>query len=103
MAGEKPMGLSEYELAFYDAVANNKSTQDVLGNDKLRELAIYLVETVMTNATIDWTIKERVRSKLKVMVKRAIRKFSYPPDLQKLSTETVLKQAEMLADYFVRG
>lgn len=97
------MGLSEYELAFYDAVANNKSALDVLGNDKLRELAIYLVETVKSNATIDWTIKESVRSKLKVMVKRALRKFGYPPDQQKLATETVLKQAEMLADYFVKG
>lgn len=96
------LGLSDYEMAFYDAVASNKSAQDVLGDDKLRELAIYLVETVKTNATIDWTIKESVRSKLKVMVKRALRKFGYPPDQQKLATETVLKQAELLADYFVK-
>ncbi|MEO9484698.1 MAG: type I restriction endonuclease subunit R [Ekhidna sp.] len=96
------MGLSDYEMAFYDAVANNESAQEVLGDDKLRELAIYLVETVKSNATIDWTIKENVRAKLKVMVKRALRKFGYPPDQQKLATETVLRQAEMLADYFVK-
>lgn len=95
------LGLSEYELAFYDAVANNKSALEVLGHDTLRELAIYLVETVRKNATIDWTLKESVKAKLKVMVKRALRKFGYPPDQQKLATETVLKQAEMLADYWV--
>jgi type I restriction enzyme R subunit len=65
----------------------------------LRELAIYLVETVKSNTSIDWTIKESVKAKLKVMVKRALRKFGYPPDMQLLATETVLKQAEMLADY----
>jgi type I restriction enzyme R subunit len=95
------LGLSEYELAFYDAVANNKNAVEVLGQETLRELAIYLVETVRKNATIDWTLKESVKAKLKVMVKRALRKFGYPPDQQKLATETVLKQAEMLADYWV--
>jgi type I restriction enzyme R subunit len=93
------MNLSDFELAFYDAVANNESARELLGNDTLRELAVYLVETVKNNATIDWTIKESVRAKLKVMVKRALRKFGYPPDLQKLATDTVLKQAELLADY----
>ena len=61
---------------------------------------MYLVETVKNNATIDWTIKESVKAKLKVMVKRALRKFGYPPDQQKLATDTVLKQAELLADFW---
>lgn len=100
--GEK-MGLSEDELAFYDAVANNKSAKELMGDDQLRELAIFLVETVKANASIDWTIKENVKAKLKVMVKRALRKFGYPPDQQKLATETVLKQAEMFADVWVEG
>lgn len=95
--GEK-LGLTQYEMAFYDAVANNKSAKELLGDEVLRQLAIYLVETVKANATIDWTIKESVKAKLKVMVKRALRKFGYPPDQQKLATETVLKQAEMLAE-----
>lgn len=94
------LGLSEYELAFYDAVAKNSSAKELLGDDILKQLAIYLVETVRNNATIDWTIKESVRAKLKVMVKRALRKFGYPPDEQKLATETVLKQAELLADFW---
>ena len=92
------LGLQDYELAFYDAVAQNASAREVLGDDVLRELAVYLVETVKSNATIDWTIKESVKAKLKVMVKRALRKFGYPPDQQKLATDTVLKQAELLAD-----
>lgn len=95
------MGLSEYELAFYDAVANNKSARELMEDETLRQLAVFLVETVKKNATIDWTIKVSARAKLKVMVKRALRKFGYPPDQQKLATETVLKQAELLAEEFV--
>lgn len=95
------LGLSDYEMAFYDAVANNDSAREVLGDDVLRELAVYLVETVKSNTSIDWTIKESVKAKLKVMVKRALRKFGYPPDQQKLATDTVLKQAELLADKWV--
>lgn len=94
------LGLSDYEMAFYDAVSNNQSARDVLGDEVLRELAVYLVETVKQNATIDWTIKESVKAKLKVMVKRALRKFGYPPDQQKLATDTVLRQAELLADFW---
>ena len=90
--------LSNDELAFYDALANNKSAIDVLGNDKLRDLARVLVERVKANTSIDWTIKESVRSKLKVIVKRLLRQYGYPPDLELLATENVLKQAELLAD-----
>jgi type I restriction enzyme R subunit len=90
--------LSNDELAFYDALANNKSAIDVLGNDKLRDLARVLVERVKSNTSIDWTIKESVRAKLKVIVKRLLRQYGYPPDLELLATENVLKQAELLAD-----
>ena len=62
--------------------------------EKLRELAIILTERVKKNASIDWTIKESVRAKLKIIIKRTLRQFGYPPDMQKLATETVLKQAE---------
>lgn len=97
---DKDSGMSKEELAFYYAVAENQSAKDVLGNDVLRELAVYLSEVVKNNATIDWTIKESVRAKLKVMVKRALRKFGYPPDAQKLATETILKQAELMASHW---
>jgi len=92
------MGLSEYEYGFYTAVANNKSARELMGKDKLRELAVVLFKRVKQNATIDWTIKENVRAKLKVIVKRTLRQYGYPPDMQKLATETVLKQAELIAD-----
>ena len=92
------MGLSEFEYAFYTAVANNKSARDLMQKDKLRELAIVLFERVKQNASIDWTIKESVKAKLKVIVKRTLRQFGYPPDMQKLATETVLKQAELIAN-----
>jgi len=91
------MGLTDYEYAFYSAVANNDSAKELITKDRLRELAIVLTETIKNNATIDWTIKESVKAKLKVAVKRLLRKYGYPPDMQKLATETVLKQAEMIA------
>jgi type I restriction enzyme R subunit len=96
------MGMSDYEYAFYTAVANNDSARELMQQDKLRELAIVLFERVKANATIDWTIKESVKAKLKVIVKRTLRQFGYPPDMQKLATETVLKQAEMLANELTR-
>lgn len=92
------MGLTEFEYAFYTAVANNKSAMELMQKDKLRELAVVLTEKVRQNASIDWTIKESVKAKLKVIVKRTLRLFGYPPDMQMLATETVLKQAEMIAD-----
>jgi type I restriction enzyme R subunit len=93
----RQMGLSEFEYAFYTAVANNDSARQLMQQDKLRELAVVLTETIRQNASIDWTLKESVRAKLKVAVKRILRKYGYPPDMQKLATETVLKQAEMMA------
>lgn len=94
------LGLTDDELAFYDAIANNKSAKELMQDETLRDLARVLVERVKKNATIDWTIKESVRAKLKVIVKRTLRQFGYPPDKQALATETVLKQAELLADFW---
>ncbi|AFN74524.1 HsdR family type I site-specific deoxyribonuclease [Melioribacter roseus P3M-2] len=94
----KEMGLSDFEYAFYTAIANNDSAREVMKKDKLRELAIVLYDRVRKNATIDWTLKESVKAKLKVIVKRTLRQYGYPPDMQKLATETVLKQAELIAN-----
>jgi type I restriction enzyme R subunit len=91
------MGLSDFEYAFYTAVANNDSARELMQKEKLRELAVVLTETIRQNASIDWTIKESVKAKLKVAVKRILRRYGYPPDMQMLATETVLKQAEMIA------
>ena len=97
---KEPAGLnmSTFEYAFYTAVANNKSARELMQKEKLRELAIVLYEKVKQNASIDWTIKESVKAKLKVIVKRTLRQYGYPPDMQKLATETVLKQAELIAN-----
>lgn len=97
----KSMGLTDYEYAFYTAVANNDSARELMQQDKLRELAVVLTEAIKKNASIDWTIKESVKAKLKVAVKRILRQFGYPPDMQMLATETVLKQAEMIASELV--
>jgi len=95
------MGLSDFEYAFYTAVADNESARELMQKEKLRELAVVLTETIRQNASIDWTIKESVKAKLKVSVKRLLRKYGYPPDMQKLATETVLKQAEMIANELI--
>jgi len=94
----KTLGLTEYEYAFYTAVADNESARELMQQEKLREIAIVLTETIRQNASIDWTIKESVKAKLKVAVKRILRKYGYPPDMQMLATETVLKQAELIAN-----
>jgi len=94
----KQLGLSDFEYAFYTAVAKNESAKELMQQDKLRELAVVLTQKVKENASIDWTIKESVRAKLKVIVKRLLRQYGYPPDMQLLATETVLKQAEMIAN-----
>ena len=92
------MGLSDDEVAFYDALAMNESATAVMGDDTLRELAQILVENVKSNTSIDWTIKESVRAKLRTVVKRLLNKYGYPPDEQKMATDRILQQAELLAD-----
>lgn len=94
----KQLGLSDFEYAFYTAVASNDSAKQLMQQEKLRELAVILTERVKQNASIDWTIKESVRAKLRVIIKRTLRQYGYPPDMQKLATETVLKQAELIAN-----
>ncbi|NLF24135.1 MAG: DUF3387 domain-containing protein, partial [Deltaproteobacteria bacterium] len=92
------MGLSEDELAFYDALETNDSAVKVLGNDQLRAIAREIADKVKKNATIDWTIKESVRARLMVIVRRILNKYGYPPDKQPAAIELVMKQAENLAD-----
>ena len=91
------LGLSEDELAFYDALETNDSAVQVLGNETLRSIARELVETVRGNVTIDWTLRENVRANLRRLVKRTLRRHGYPPDKQEKATRTVLEQAEVLS------
>ena len=95
--GEK-LGLNEDELAFYDALETNDSAVQVLGDETLRAIARELVDTVRSNVTIDWTLRENVRAQLRVLVRRILRKYGYPPDKQEKATLTVLEQAEVLSE-----
>ena len=91
------LGLTDDELAFYDALETNDSAVSVLGDETLRGIARELVETVRGNVTIDWTLRENVRANLRRLVKRILRKHGYPPDKQEKATRTVLEQAEVLS------
>jgi type I restriction enzyme R subunit len=93
--GEK-LGLTEEEAAFYDALGTNDSAVQALGDENLRFIAQELTKTIRENITIDWTEREAVRARLRVMVKRILRKYGYPPDKQEQATKTVLEQAEVL-------
>ena len=92
------LGLTEDELAFYDALETNDSAVQVLGDETLRAIARELVETVRNNVTIDWTLRENVRAQLRVMVRRILNRYGYPPDKQEQATITVLEQAEVLSE-----
>lgn len=91
------LGLTEDELAFYDALETNDSAVKVLGEPTLKKIARELVTSVKKNVTIDWTVRENVRAQLRVQVKRILRKYGYPPDKQEKATETVLEQAAALS------
>ena len=97
LRGER-LGLSEDELAFYDALETNDSAVAVLGDEVLRAIARELVQTVRNNVTIDWTLRENVRAQLRVLVRRILRRNGYPPDKQEKATQTVLEQAEVLSE-----
>ena len=99
--GER-LGLSEDELAFYDALETNDSAVQVMGDEVLRDIARELVETVRRNVTIDWTMRENVRAQLRVLVRRVLRRHGYPPDKQEKATQTVLEQAEVLSEGWVK-
>ena len=92
------LGLTEDELAFYDALETNDSAVAILGDQVLRTIAQELVQKVRNNVTIDWTLREDVRAHLRVLVKRTLRKYNYPPDKQEKATQTVLQQAEVFSE-----
>jgi type I restriction enzyme R subunit len=95
------LGLTEEEIAFYDALEVNDSAVQVLGDETLRTIAQELVQAVRNSVTIDWTLRENVRAKIRVMVKRILRRYGYPPDKQEKATQTVLEQAEVLCREWV--
>jgi len=92
----KQLNLTDEEVAFYDALADNESAIQVLGDETLKTIARELVKTVRKNVSIDWTLRESVQAKLRVLVKRTLKKYGYPPDKQQKATDTVLEQAKLL-------
>ena len=90
------LALNDEEVAFYDALAANNSSVEVMGKDNLKIIATELVTQVRKSVTINWTVRESARAKIKVLVKRILRKHGYPPDLQDKATKLVLQQAELL-------
>ena len=98
--GEK-LGLSEDEAAFYDALASNDSAVQVLGDEMLKKIAQELVERVRNSVSVDWSKRENARAQLRVLVKRILRKYGYPPDKREQATELVLEQTEVLCEDWV--
>jgi type I restriction enzyme R subunit len=90
------LGLTQEEIAFYDALAGNETAVDVMGSEQLRVIAHELVEQMRNSVTVDWQHKASARAKMRILVKRILKKFGYPPDLEKEAVQTVLAQAELL-------
>lgn len=95
------LGLNEDEVAFYDALAANDSAVQAMGDTKLKVIAAELITQVKKSVTIDWTLRESARARIRVMVKRILNKYGYPPDLQEEAVKTVLAQAELLCNQWV--
>jgi type I restriction enzyme R subunit len=92
------LGITTEEKAFYDALVVNKSAQEVLGDKVLGELAHVIVDQVKINRSVDWEKRENARAKMRVIVKRLLKKYGYPPDLEKLAVDRILQQSELLAE-----
>lgn len=98
------LGLTDDEVAFYDALAVNESAVSAMGDEKLKVIAAELITQVRKSVTIDWTLRESARAKIRVMVRRILSRFGYPPDLQEDAVRTVLQQAELLCvDWATQG
>ncbi len=90
-------GLNQEEIAFYDALAENQSARDMMGEPALRVIALELVKSLKSSITVDWMHRDAARARLRVLVKRVLRKYGYPPDLQDAAVQNVLQQAEVLS------
>ncbi len=95
------LGLSDDEIAFYDALETNEASVRDLGDDTLKKIAVELTDSLRRNTTIDWAVRETVRARLRLMVKRILRKYKYPPDQEKRAIEIVLEQAETLSEAWI--
>ena len=92
------LGLSDEELAFYDALCVNDAAVKIMGDEILKKIAHDLAESIRTNSTIDWKLKESVRARMRTKIKQLLRKYGYPPDQQDRAVKTVMEQAELLCE-----
>ena len=99
---EDRLGLTQDEVAFFDALADNESAVRELGDDILKKIAIEVTEKLRNSTTVDWQVRESVRAKMRILIKRLLRKFKYPPEGQEEAVALVLKQAEVLAETWAR-
>ena len=90
-------GLIKEEVAFYDALASHDTAEEVMGDEILQAIAHELSKAIKANMSIDWNLRESARAKMRITVRRLLKKYGYPPDLQKMAVETVVKQAELMA------
>ena len=98
MARDESLGLNPDEVAFYDALANNESAVRELGDDTLKKIAIEITQKLRASTTVDWQVRESVRAKLRILVRRTLQRYKYPPDKALEAVELVLQQAEVLSN-----
>ena len=94
----KELNLSSAENAFYDALSNNKSAEELMGEEVLVKIAVEIAEKLRNNVTVDWSVRESVRARLRLLVKNLLRKYKYPPDEQDSAVDLVLSQAEIISE-----
>jgi type I restriction enzyme, R subunit len=97
MPVQRNTGLSDDELAFYDALAENESAKEVMGDEILKQIARELTDSIHKNIRIDWAIRKSVQVKMKMIIKRLLKKYGYPPDKTPAAVETVMEQTSVLA------
>lgn len=100
-AGGELLGLNKDEMSFYDALGANEASVRELGDEILKKIAVELTDNLRKNTTIDWAVRETVRARLRLMIKRILRKYKYPPDQEQTAIDTVLEQAETLSESWI--
>ena len=103
LAREAELGLNPDEVAFYDALANNESAVREMGDEVLKAIAVELTERLRKSTTVDWQVRESVRARLRILVRRTLQKYKYPPDRAEEAAELVLQQAEVLSNDWSRA
>ena len=102
LARDEALGLSPAEVAFYDALANNESAARELGDEILKKIAVELTEKLRNSTTVDWQVRESVRARLRILVRRTLQRYRYPPDDAPGAIELILEQAEVLSNGWSR-